>query len=32
MGMVNTVVPLAQLEAETVRWCEEMLELSPFAR
>jgi naphthoate synthase len=31
MGMVNTVVPLAQLEAETVRWCEEMLELSPFA-
>ncbi len=31
MGMVNTVVPLAQLEDETVRWCEEMLELSPFA-
>ncbi len=31
MGMVNTVVPLAQLEAETVRWCEEMLALSPFA-
>lgn len=31
MGLVNTVVPLAQLEAETVRWCEEMLELSPFA-
>jgi len=31
MGMVNTVVPLAELEAETVRWCEEMLELSPFA-
>ncbi len=31
MGMVNTVVPLAQLEAETVKWCEEMLALSPFA-
>jgi naphthoate synthase len=31
MGMVNTVVPLAQLEDETVRWCEEMLALSPFA-
>lgn len=31
MGMVNTVVPLAQLEDETVKWCEEMLALSPFA-
>jgi naphthoate synthase len=31
MGMVNTVVPLAQLEAETVAWCREMLKLSPFA-
>ncbi len=31
MGMVNTVVPLARLEAETVQWCEEMLALSPFA-
>jgi naphthoate synthase len=31
MGLVNTVVPLAQLEAETVRWCREMLQLSPFA-
>jgi naphthoate synthase len=31
MGLVNTVVPLDQLEAETVRWCREMLELSPFA-
>ncbi len=31
MGMVNTVVPLKELEDETVRWCEEMLELSPFA-
>jgi naphthoate synthase len=31
MGMVNAVVPLAQLEAETVKWCEEMLANSPFA-
>jgi naphthoate synthase len=31
MGMVNTVVALSELETETVRWCEEMLELSPFA-
>jgi naphthoate synthase len=31
MGLVNTVVPLEQLEAETVKWCEEMLRLSPFA-
>jgi len=31
MGLVNTVVPLAELEAETVRWCREMLELSPLA-
>jgi len=31
MGLVNTVVPLAELEAETVRWCGEMLRLSPFA-
>jgi naphthoate synthase len=31
MHMVNTVVPLAQLEEETVKWCHEMLELSPFA-
>src|ERR671928_257212 len=31
MGLVNAVVPLDQLEAETLRWCEEMLELSPFA-
>ncbi len=31
MGMVNTVVALSQLEDETVKWCEEMLELSPFA-
>ncbi len=31
MGLINTVVPLAQLEEETVGWCREMLELSPFA-
>jgi naphthoate synthase len=31
MGLVNTVVPLARLEEETVSWCREMLALSPFA-
>ena len=31
MGLVNAVVPLADLEAETVAWCREMLELSPFS-
>ncbi|MGO9487480.1 MAG: 1,4-dihydroxy-2-naphthoyl-CoA synthase [Solirubrobacteraceae bacterium] len=31
MGMVNTVVPLEDLERETVQWCREMLALSPFA-
>jgi naphthoate synthase len=31
MGLVNTVVPLAELEEETVRWCREMLALSPFS-
>jgi len=31
MGLVNAVVPLADLERETVRWCREMLALSPFA-
>lgn len=31
MGLVNTVVPLEQLEDETVKWCEEILELSPMA-
>jgi naphthoate synthase len=31
MGLVNAVVPLAELEAETVRWCLEMLEKSPLA-
>ena len=31
MGLVNTVVPLAELEAETVAWCRQMLEHSPLA-
>lgn len=31
MGLVNTVVPLAQLEAETLAWCREMLQHSPLA-
>ena len=31
MGMVNTVVPLEDLEVETVQWCREMLEMSPLA-
>jgi naphthoate synthase len=31
MGLVNTVVPLAQLEAETVSWAREMLSKSPIA-
>lgn len=31
MGLVNTVVPLAQLETETVKWCREMLAHSPLA-
>ena len=31
MGLVNTVVPLERLEEETVRWCREMLALSPFS-
>jgi naphthoate synthase len=31
MGLVNAVVPLAELEAETVRWCREILALSPLS-
>jgi naphthoate synthase len=31
MGLINTVVPLDKLEAETVAWCRDMLALSPFA-
>src|SRR5216683_485984 len=31
MGLVNAVVPVDRLEEETVKWCEEMLALSPMA-
>ncbi|MCH9812093.1 1,4-dihydroxy-2-naphthoyl-CoA synthase [bacterium] len=31
MGMVNAVVPLEELEQETVKWCREMLQHSPLA-
>lgn len=31
MGLVNAVVPFEQLEEETLRWCREMLALSPTA-
>ncbi|CAG8999825.1 MAG: 1,4-dihydroxy-2-naphthoyl-CoA synthase [Candidatus Celerinatantimonas neptuna] len=31
MGLVNTVVPLADLEKETVIWCREILRNSPMA-
>jgi naphthoate synthase len=31
MGLVNTVVPVEELEAETVSWCREMLRHSPMA-
>lgn len=31
MGLVNTVVPLAELEFETMKWCREMLQHSPMA-
>ena len=31
MGLVNKVVPLAQLEEETVQWAQEILEKSPIA-
>ena len=31
MGLVNTVVPLEQLEEETVKWAKEILEKSPIA-
>lgn len=30
-GLVNRVVPLAELESETVRWCRRILEMSPLA-
>ena len=31
MGLVNAVVSLAELEAETLRWCEQILQHSPTA-
>jgi naphthoate synthase len=31
MGLVNSVVPVAELERETVAWCREMTALSPLA-
>ena len=31
MGLVNTVVPVAELERETVHWCREILQHSPMA-
>jgi naphthoate synthase len=31
MGLVNSVVPVEELERETVRWCREMTYLSPLA-
>jgi naphthoate synthase len=31
MGLVNTVVPLGELERETVAWCREMAALSPLS-
>ena len=31
MGLVNAVVPLAQLEAETTKWCRRILQNSPTA-
>jgi len=31
MGLVNTVVPLARLEKETVTWADEILKMSPIA-
>ncbi len=31
MGLVNTVVPLADFEQETIQWCSEILQHSPTA-
>ncbi len=31
MGLVNTVVPYAELESTTVQWCREILQNSPLA-
>ena len=31
MGLVNTVVPADELDAEVERWCDEIMALSPTA-
>jgi len=31
MGLINTVVPYAELEEETIKWCKEILRNSPIA-
>ena len=31
MGLVNTVVPLSEVENETIKWCKEILQNSPLA-
>ncbi len=31
MGLINTVVPLEDLEGETIKWCQEILKHSPIA-
>jgi naphthoate synthase len=31
MGLVNAVVPYAELETETVKWCRDILQHSPLA-
>lgn len=31
MGLINTIVPLADLEKETVNWCRDILQHSPIA-
>ena len=31
MGLVNTVVPLADVEDETVKWCQDIMKHSPTA-
>lgn len=31
MGLVNHIVPYEELESTTMRWCQEMLQLSPMA-
>ena len=31
MGLVNTIVPVAKLEEETIQWCSEILQHSPLS-